>query len=722
MLMNNDLNKNLYLDRCNICSHTDDTEDRGISNFNKKIFGDLTFKFKRYALVSVCECHHVVHKLCFIKRLFTDLRLACPICEHNYYIELVEIDTNLYEKIIFYDYGFLTFSIFFLILTLIAMNIVVYFFVEVSLSYRFWKSIMYFFFCVIALLLFLILTNIIKTVNGYKIIKSLKFLKDVDNEDQYIQSKPKQQRSTIINYNAAVFKNVMQQQISEIRIGDHNTTEVLMSFIRKRMDKSNNEIIQQKIDNDITRYITLKKDYKEYENKYIEYSKNMQEFRESSMNELKEKYNTTAIDIDKFNEIYNNLDYRNENFTKKKESLILIENKRHIIEDKYFYFFRNDKKKYDVKKLKLPQSLTINAKKDTIKHWIDEILNSEIFKENRENIKKALEIFVSPNENLNNPTNEQCQEIVTEDPNNNNAPVKNEEKVKEELNNNQNKSSIVFNTNVDISKSKDPSKIHSIMKLSKNENDETKNKLQHISNDNENKEPDNFNDISLKNSKKLEMKLQNLQHLNEMAVDEKEKNENIMKFNNNDSYRSYLTNGSKNNLISPRDKSNLIPKATPLKSMKSGKSGKNKIGDSNNNTTKNQSKPIINNKVSQLNLNNQMTNTTNFNTYLNMSNNNQTHNQNTQILNHRNSNPNNLTKSKIKSVNKRTTSNEINIGEAKIEEGNYNDNYMGFNPHQPNRNLLTNLFSEESEIALNSEHSKHILIDISDSMNSMDNE
>ena len=223
---------------------------------------------------------------------------------------------------------------------------------------------------------------------------------------------------------------------------------------------------------------------------------------------------------------------------------------------------------------------------------------------------------------------------------------------------------------------------------------------------------DNFNDISLKNSKKLEMKLQNLQQLNEMAVAEQEKNENMMKTNNNDSYRSYLTNGSMKNLISPKDKSNLIPKTTAGKSMKSGKSGKSKQ-NSNINITKNQSKPNINTKVSQPNLNNQMTNTTNFNTYLNMSNNNQTPNQNTQLL-HKNSN--NLTKSNI--VNKRG-SQEMNIEEAKMGEGGYNDNYMGFNPHQPNRNLLTNLFSEESEIALNSEHSKHILIDISDSMHSM---
>lgn len=141
------------------------------------------------------------------------------------------------------------------------------------------------------------------------------------------------------------------------------------------------------------------------------------------------------------------------------------------------------------------------------------------------------------------------------------------------------------------------------------------------------------------------------------------------------------------------DEKQIIVEETHIKSQKGGNSGKTQVSLSQKKSNDINPEADSNNKTKEiltLNPNPNTTDTTNINTFFN----------NTKTINN------------IESINKCSTENKL-----------VREDYKGLSDYKMinNRDLVMNFYSEESEIALNSERSKALLLNISDSSISIKN-
>lgn len=345
--------------RCVLCMDMEDTTDRGLLNFNYRIKSVDMFKnMKKYTLISICKCEEVVHRICFYKKLFVEQEFKCHKCEATYLVDLLLENKSVFGKLSFTNRLGSLFFLFLAMLSLIGL-VVLNALIEYANVYEFWRIIVY------IVLFSLILIDIVciyysfHKANEENCLERIMFTSE-DNEPKIVRF------SNIAKANTgnALFSRLVCNSMDVL--SQKATMRALMSFLQYKLNLEQHEITQIKLDSDILKALTLKKEYT------------------GLLPEKKSEENTARNQ----NSQTNNTKTFNHNET------IKLNSKRKISETRYFMRLLQNKNKRNLTRssifdqMNIPSSLTrgaTNDDKDKEKHDKQEKLKLKI---NDETIKE----------------------------------------------------------------------------------------------------------------------------------------------------------------------------------------------------------------------------------------------------------------------------------------------------------------------------------------------
>lgn len=342
----------------------EDTTDRGLLNFNYRIKSVDMFKnMKKYTLISICKCEEVVHRICFYKKLFVEQEFKCHKCEATYLVDLLLENKSVFGKLSFTNrIG----SLFFLFLAMVFLIglVVLNALIKYAEVYEFWRIIAFIMLFLLIVIDILCIYYSFYKANEENCLERIIFTTE-DNEPKIVR---------FSNIAKAKSGNTMFSRLvcnSMDVLSQKATMRALMSFLQYKLNLEQHEITQIKLDSDILKALTLKKEYA------------------GLVTEKKSEENTGR------NQHSNN---NNNTRTFNHNDTIKLNSKRKISETRYFMRLLQNKNKRNLARsslfdqMNIPSSLTrgaTNDEKDKDKNEKQEKLKLKI---NDETIKEeALE-------------------------------------------------------------------------------------------------------------------------------------------------------------------------------------------------------------------------------------------------------------------------------------------------------------------------------------------
>ena len=235
--------------KCFLCQELYDTSDRGMMNFNYK-YKRIQSKMKNeFTYVKICKCNNLFyHKKCILKKILIDQELKCICCNSYYKIKFDYKNGNIFEKISYSHNNCYFIFLIFLILGLIALFVLVIILFEFSKQHFFLKP------CSLIIIGFFIIFSTFLLVKIFYSSSKLKMISKISFKEEFKSSQE------VSNFE-------VEKKESEIFIenSDEKTNEeiydALFEYLRNEMYLSKNEMLSIKFDNDLNKYITLKRDF-----------------------------------------------------------------------------------------------------------------------------------------------------------------------------------------------------------------------------------------------------------------------------------------------------------------------------------------------------------------------------------------------------------------------------------------------------------------------------